>query len=216
MKRTFTILASMLTLCMALACWPMATAQEEGATGQAGLKKGVAETRAETARTRDQLQATVASLSALSDQREGDLKPTYAAYVAEVEKTHAAAERTMKRVSAMQDASKAYFGTWQQEIGGISNESLRKTAQKRLEVMRKSYDKVVVSLREASTEFKPFLSNLDDIQKMLANDITPAGVKAVHGVVDDADSNVKRVSSAIVEASEELESMETALSSKTE
>ena len=185
--------------------------QAEGS--QAKLAASIGEIRTETIHTRDQLQATMDALNALTKQKKGDLKPTYDAFTAEVQRTHAAADLTASRTGAMQNASKEYFGGWQEEVGGIANESLRKKAQKRLEAVRKNYDEAIVSLREASEKFKPFLSNLDDVQKTLANDITPGGVKSIRSVASDANFNMKKVRSSIFEAIKELDNMEKSLSS---
>ena len=96
----------------------------------------------------------------------------------------------------------------------MANQSLQKKAQKRLDSVRKSYDKAVTLLGEAVDKFRPFLSNLDDVQKTLANDITPGGVKAVKGTVRDANYNLRKVHSSITDALKELDDIEKALSSE--
>jgi len=191
-----------------------ATAQAGKQSAQARLAGAIKEIRIETTLTRDQLQQTVDALDVLVKQKTGDLRPTYNTYVAEVKKTHSAADWTASRGSSMQKASADYFGAWQAEVGGIANESLRKKAQKRLDAVRKSYDKVVASLQDAAKEFRPFLSNLDDVEKTLANDITPGGVKAIRGTASDANFNVKKVRRYIADAIEELGKMEKSLSSE--
>ena len=114
----------------------------------------------------------------------------------------------------MESTSKDYFGTWQTDVAGIANESLRKRAQRRLDDVRKSYDKVIASLRQAGVAFKPYLSNLDDVQKTLANDITPGGVNAVRSTVREANGNEKRVLRYVNDAIDELSRMERELSSQ--
>jgi hypothetical protein len=183
--------------------------------GQEKLAASIAETRVETARTRDQLQRTVDALKALTAQKKGDLKQTYDLFAAEVKQTQAAADYTAARAKSMESASKDYFGTWQTEVSGIANESLRKKAQKRLDSVRSSYDKVIASLRTSADKFKPFLADLGDVQKALANDVTPGGVKAIRGVASDAEFKMKGVRRTIADALEELEKMEKALSSET-
>jgi hypothetical protein len=208
-ERTHTMKTKHL-LSLALATAMSWTAQ----AGQEKLAASIAETRTETVRTRDQLQQTVNALNALTTQKKGDLRESYNTFAAEVKNTQAAALATSARAQSMETASKDYFGTWQTEIAGLANASLRKKAQKRLEAVRKSYDKVIVSLREAAEKFKPFLSNLDDVQKALANDITPGGVKAVRGTARDADFHMRKVHWAINDGIKELDSMEKALSSE--
>jgi gas vesicle protein len=106
-----------------------------------------------------------------------------------------------------------YFQDWQGTVSSITNPSLRKKAQKRLDSARDSYDKVEATLKEASDEFKPFISDLSDIQKALASDVTPGGVDAIRSVVSSANKNHKTVNETINKALKELEKMAKSLSS---
>ena len=107
-----------------------------------------------------------------------------------------------------------YFQDWQTTVKGIANESLQKKAQKRLDAVQKSYDKVEASLKVAGEKFKPFLSDLGDIQKALATDVTAGGVKAIKGTVSSANWNHQFVDRAINSALKEMGKMEKALSSE--
>ncbi len=109
---------------------------------------------------------------------------------------------------------KKYFEDWQSTVNGISNESLRKKSQKRLDAVRADYDKVEASLQQASERFKPFLSDLADIQKALAADITAGGVKAIKSTVKSANWNHQYVDMAIKSAIKQMSKMEKALSSE--
>jgi hypothetical protein len=82
-----------------------------------------------------------------------------------VAKTDAAAALTRTRVQWMDTDGRQYFKDWQKTIDGIANESLRKKSQKRLDSVKKEFDKVNESLVLAGDKFKPFLSDLADIQK---------------------------------------------------
>jgi hypothetical protein len=203
MKRTYILAFALATV----TAWTVQASQEK-------LAASINETRLETIRTRDQLQQTVHALKDLTTQKKGDLRETYNTFAAEVKNTQAAAAWTAARAQSMESAGKQYFGDWQASLIGVSNNSVRKKGLKRLEETRKDYDKVVESLKEAAQKFKPFLSNLDDVQKAMAQDVTPAGVKSIRGIASDAESNVKKVSRSINSAVEELDRMEKALSSE--
>jgi DUF2959 family protein len=181
---------------------------------QQQLARSIKDTHAETTRTSDQLKTTLNALNALTKQSKGDLRPAYNAFSSEVTKTQAAADWTNTRVQWMGSDGRQYFHTWQTTINGIANESLRKKAQKRLDAVKVSYDKVAVSLQQASDKFKPFLSDLVDIQKTLAADVTPGGVKAIKSTVRSANWNHQSVNSAINSALKEMDKMEKSLSSE--
>ena len=176
------------------------------------LAKSIADARAETARTADQLKATVGALNALTKQKKGDLRPAYNDYCAEVVKTEAASNSTKSRVKWMSGEGQQYFQSWQQTVNGISNDKLRKKSQKRLDSVQESYGKVQASLQQAADKFAPFLSDLSDVQKALASDITPGGIKAIRSTVRTANWDHQFVDQAVNSALKEMQKMEKALS----
>ena len=107
-----------------------------------------------------------------------------------------------------------YFAGWQTTVDSINNKSLQKKAQKRLKAASESYDKVEAALTSAAEKFRPFLSDLSDVEKALSHDVTVRGVKNMKSVVRSANWNYKGVSGAINGAMKEMEKMEKALSSE--
>lgn len=176
------------------------------------LAAAIAETRVETVRTADQLKATLDALNNLVRQPQPDLPGAYSAFAAEVPKTQHAAQWTQTRVNWMGSEGQTYFTGWQSTIDQIVNPNLRKKAQRRLESVKASYGRVNKSLTTATEKFEPFLSDLSDIQKILSNDITPGGVKAIKETVSDANWRYRSVNSAIQQALREMRRMEASLS----
>ena len=182
------------------------------AHGQEQLASSIKDAQLETTRTADQLKATLAALNALTKQEKGDLRPTYDTYCAEVAKMDPAVVWTRTRVQWMAGDGRKYFQDWQTTVDGIANEALRKKSQKRLDAVQKSYNNVEASLQTAAEKFRPFLSDLGDIQKTLATDVTAGGVKAVKSTVKSANWNYQYVDKAIQSALKEMGKMEKALS----
>jgi hypothetical protein len=179
---------------------------------QEQLAASIKDARGEATRASEQLKTTLDTLTALTRQKEGDLRPAFTAFTAEIPKTQAAAKWTRTYVEWMAGDGQRYFDGWQKTIDGVANESLRKKAQKRLETVRKSYDKVGVSMKSAGEKFQPFLSDLADIQKTLASDLTAGGIKSVKGTVSDANFRYPGVRNAINGALKEMDKMQNALS----
>ncbi len=179
---------------------------------QEQLARSIKDAQVETTRTSEQLKATLSALNALTAQKKGDLRPAYNAYSSEVARTESAAAWTRTRVQWMGGDGRKYFQDWQTTVNGIANESLRKNAQKRLNAVQKSYDKVEASLKLAGEKFAPFLSDLSDIQKALATDVTAGGVKAIKSTVKSANWNHQYVDKAVQSALKEMGKMEKALS----
>jgi hypothetical protein len=183
---------------------------------QEQLARSIQDAKIEATRTTEQLKATLSALNALTAQKKGDLRPAYDAFCAQIPRTETEAAHTRTRVQWMAGDGLKYFKDWQDTINGISNESLRKKAQKRMEAVKKSYDKVEASLVQAGEKFRPFLSDLTDIQKALATDVTAGGVKAIKSTVSSANSNLRDVDKAAKAAIKEMDKMEKALSSEAE
>ncbi len=179
---------------------------------QEQLAQSIRDARLESTRTSEQLKATLSALNALTAQKKGDLRPAYNAYCSEVGRTESAAGWTRTRVQWMASDGRQYFQNWQKTVDGISNASLRKKAQKRLDAVNESYGKVEKSLQKAGEKFAPFLSDLGDIQKALAADVTAGGVKAIKSTVSSANWNHNAVNKAINDALKEMDKMDKALS----
>ena len=181
---------------------------------QEQLRSSISDVHLETSRTDAQLKATLGAINGLTKQKKGDLRPAYNTYCAEVARTGLAADWTRTRVKWMGSDGRKYFQNWQTTVNSIANESLRKKSQKRFDAVEANYNKVQESLQLASEKFRPFLSDLTDIQKTLAPDVTPGGVKALKSTVRSANSNHEEVDKAIKSALKELDKMEKALSSE--
>jgi hypothetical protein len=181
---------------------------------QEQLAQSIRDAHLETTRTSEQLKTTLGAINGLTKQKSGDLRPAYNAYCAEVAKTEAAAGWTRTRIQWMAGDGRKYFQDWQSTINSISNDSLRKKSQKRMDAVRKDYDKVEASLVQAGEKFRPFLSDLSDIQKALATDVTAGGVKAIKSTVNSANWNLKSVDKAIKAALKDMNKMQKALSSE--
>jgi len=203
---------AVLTACLLAAVWMPGTTSH---AGQEKLAAKMTETSTEVLRTRDQLQTTMDALSALVRQKQGDLKPAYDAFCAEVAKTQAAASWTQKTAQEMATNSAVYFSDWAKELNGVVNESLRKKGLKRMKAVQEDYNDAAAALDKAGQKFAPLLSDLSDIQKILAQDLTEGGVKSLRGTVSSAEFNLRTLRRSINSAVEELAAVSKALRPET-
>lgn len=174
---------------------------------QEQLDQSIKAAHVESARTATQLKTTLEALNALTKQTKGDLRPAYSNYCTQVSETVKSAEWTKTQILWMAGDGRKHFLDWQVTVTAIANSSLRKKSQKRLDDVKKSFEKVDASLVQASEKFKPFLSNLADIKASLSADMTAKGLKAIKSTVSSANSNYKSVERAIESVLKELENM---------
>lgn len=173
----------------------MSASQEE-------LAKAMADAQANIRQTGNQLQLTIQSLTALAEQKTGDLKPTFAAFATNLAQTEADAKAAAERATAMAAAAKTYFDTWQNDINTISNPDLKARAVKRMTNAQKNYDKLTAAVKATAEQYKPLLSDLQDIKVTLASDLTADGIKAVKGIASRA---ARRMQSLHAETNDLLE-----------
>jgi hypothetical protein len=210
-KRTAMKIKSSIQL---LVVWTLALFTAGSAwAGQEKLGAAMRDTRDEIGQTRDQLQTTVDSISALVSQKKGDLRPAYEQFEAQVAKTQAGAAATRARAQRMETEAATHFSAWRTELDTINNAKIKAKGVKRLEAVEKSYNRVTKQIQEAAEKFDPYLSDLADMKKMLANDLSPSGVKALRGTVGDAKFHLTFVRRPLNDAIQDLDKMQKTLTS---
>lgn len=173
------------------------------------------ETRASLGKVRTQIDLTLTSLGELMNASPERLRPSFSKYSKDVDKLRADAEKTKKLFQNMKTKRNDYLVAWRKEQGHVNDPELRELGDARRTEVRANLDRVVESLTVASETFDPFLSNLGDVQKVLGNDLTPAGQSLVANtaVVQGANDKGARVAQSIDVALLALSNMAGQLSS---
>jgi ABC-type transporter Mla subunit MlaD len=166
------------------------TASSYAANAQDALAASLAETSNEIARTGNQLQTAVKSLEALTSQKTGDLRPTYQSFTTAIAETQESAKFTVDRAAKMRDDMVNYFTKWQSEVANINNPEVKASAQKRLTSVQQGYEQLTGELASVGQQFRPLLSDLNDIKAALDNDLTVGGVKNLKKVSQSASSQM--------------------------
>jgi ABC-type transporter Mla subunit MlaD len=173
------------------------------------------ETHAGLTKVRTQIDRTLDSLREVMSASPERLRPSFDRYSKDVDRLRAESAQTRKRFEGMKTKRNDYLEAWQKEQGGVRDPELRQLGEDRRSEVRANLDRMVESLTVANERFDPFLSNLGDVQKVLGNDLTPAGQTLVAGsaVVQNASDNGSRVARSIDVALEALSNVAGRLSS---
>jgi hypothetical protein len=107
-----------------------------------------------------------------------DLPAVFKEYRGEVTAMTRLAEETAVRADEMKKLDMAFFHAWEQRVTTIQDPEIRELAKSRYDRRLKSYRRMVASMNEAQKAFVPFLASLQDIQKLLENDLTPSTVRS--------------------------------------
>jgi chromosome segregation ATPase len=200
-SKQHTTLATLLAL--ALAPTPLAFGADSAQ--QAGVVKAKIQTlRQECAQCRNQITLTLEELSRLTVAGV-ELRPQFEKFKAELVKMEDKARSARERADSMKEKGQAFFAEWEQQVKTIQNEDIRKEAEKRLAKRKKSYDKILSAMQEAKSELVPFMSDLNDIRKLLDSELTASTVASTKSLIRQANWHGEDVRESLSDVEKELD-----------
>jgi chromosome segregation ATPase len=160
--------------------------------------------RTESSKVRNQVTLTLEELKRLNVQGV-ELRPQFEKYKAELVKMEEQAKVARDRADAMKDKGEASFQAWEKEVQAISNPDIRKEAEKRYAKRKKSYVKILTAMQEAKEHLVPFMSDLNDIRKLLDSELTDATVASTKSTIRQAGWHGEDVIGSLVDVEKELD-----------
>lgn len=149
--------------------------------------------------TRAQITQTLSSLDALTAAEPDDLPAAYRQYSKDTDKI-AEQTITMKDASAqMRRRGEEWMAGWQESQPDVNDPELKALSEQRRAETLTRLQNIERSLAEALQEFTPFVSNLQDVERVVGNELTPQSVSAVAEteVVQDATRRGKAAAKAL-------------------
>jgi chromosome segregation ATPase len=190
-------------LALALAPAPLLLAADS-AQQAAAVKEKIQTLRSECAQGRNQITLTLEELSRLTVAGV-DLRPQFEKFKAELVKMEAKARNARDRADSMKEKGQAFFADWEQQVKTIQNEDIRKEAAKRLAKRKKSYDKILSAMQEAKAELVPFMSDLNDISKLLESELSAGSVASTKSTIRQAKWHGEDVQESLTDVEKELD-----------
>jgi ABC-type transporter Mla subunit MlaD len=149
----------------------------------------LASTREGIVNTKTQIDKTVGSLQKLMAIQSGDMSPAYKEFASNVSSMNKLGESVTKRANAMKEQGAKHFKSWEQESAGMKNPEIQALSAERKQEVQASYQKLTESMTGARDAFTPLLSDLNDIQKYLKNDLNPGGVEKIRPIAERVAGN---------------------------
>jgi regulator of replication initiation timing/ribosomal protein L25 (general stress protein Ctc) len=202
-----TTLAGLLAL--ALAPNPIASAADSADRAQAAKAK-MDSTRAEVAKIRHQVGLTLEELNRLQKENM-DLRTQFQKFSAELVKMEVQAQVARDRAFSMEEKGQAFFQAWEDQIKSIANADIRDEAMKRYSKRAKSYGKILRAMFDARDQLQPFMSDLNDIKKLLDSELTRASVGSTKTIMKQANWHGADVVDSIEDVEKELDRVSTEL-----
>jgi septal ring factor EnvC (AmiA/AmiB activator) len=191
--------------CLALAILPPPTVSAADSADRAKIaKERMDTTRSEVAGIRRQIALTLEELNRL--QKDSiELRPQFDKFSTELGKMEAQAKVARDRALSMEEKGQAFFQAWEEQIKGIANPEIREEAMKRYTKRGKSYGKILNSMLEARDQLRPFMSDLNDIKKLLGSELTRASVNSTKKLIKQANWHGADVVDSLKDVETELD-----------
>jgi len=135
------------------------------------VQKKIEALRIEAVGVRRQVGMTLESLNRLQSESV-DLREQFTQYTEALAKMEAQAKVARERAEAMGKEGRAFFNSWEQQIGSIANTEVRELAKARYDKRAKSYQKIIASMGEVRELAKPFMSDLNDLKTLLGAELS--------------------------------------------
>jgi hypothetical protein len=159
--------------------------------------------------TRLALNRTIDTLNRIPDSPAPD--QAYAAFNTELTAFNKIADKTLKESDTVRNNGRELFSEWNAETESINDPEIRSIAEQRRTTLRESYNTMLTPLLTARSDLNEVRSNLTDIQKALALDLTPDGVNAIKAsfgrISDKAATSVKSLDAFAAELDDIAESL---------
>ncbi|MFP5350282.1 MAG: DUF2959 family protein [Gammaproteobacteria bacterium] len=141
--------------------------------------------------TRGQIDKTLVSLNGLTSAPPGRLRAAYQQYAKDTDRIAQQAATVEKESRQMRSRSQEWLAGWQKSQADVQNPELKALSEERRAQALERIQNIDRSLAEAREAFVPFVANLQDVKRVVGNDLTPTGVTAVSdtAVVQNANQN---------------------------
>jgi len=179
------------------------TGYQKGA--QAGAAMNTA--AASITRTSDQVDRTLTALNDLVDHPQADLTGQFRTFTTELNTLESMARQVSTEAEAMKSKGAAYFDRWNQELATIQNEDIRNRSESRQKEVSARFQAIAADYSKAEADFQPFLSDLRDVQRFLATDLTSGGIAAVKKFAVKANEDAVPLRKSLAALAEEFKAM---------
>jgi hypothetical protein len=108
-----------------------------------------------------------------------------------------------------------YFASWDKESAQIQNEDIRSRSETRRNEVASRFDRISQQYDETKAAFRPFMSDLRDVQKFLSTDLTTGGLAAIKDTAAKATRDAVPVKKSLDNLSDDFKNLGLSMSPTT-
>jgi len=158
---------------------------------------------------------SLADLNDLVSNPYSDLRPQFKRFNNAVDELGESVKDVAGKAGEMKSQGKDYFARWDKESAQIQNEDIRTRSETRRNEVASRFDRISEQYDETRTAFRPFMSDLRDVQKFLSTDLTTDGLAAIKDSAAKATQDAVPVKEALGRLSDEFKSLGLSMSPTT-
>lgn len=204
--KTITNLALAVALTVLAGC--ASHSYDKGAATSAALQSAADATADTSAKVNDVL----AALNNLTFKSEGDLRKQYDAFVTSTKNLKTSTDALEAKAAQMRATADTYAVSWSNQLAAITSPELRQRSTERMTEVSSKVKDVQASYDGLKNSFKPFTSDVNDIQTYLGTDLTPAGLNTIKDIVSKTKVDAVPLRDSIKQLQASLTGLSTALS----
>jgi tetrahydromethanopterin S-methyltransferase subunit B len=152
------------------------------------------------------------AMNNLTFKSAGDLRDQYDAFVSASKNLDKANDDLDAKVIQLRVASAAFAENWSNQMTTIQNPDLRTRSAARMDEVTAQLKNVEASYDGVKNSFKPFTSDLKDIQTYLGTDLTAGGIANIKDVVSKTKVDAVPLRDSIKQLQASFRNLGTALS----
>ena len=161
------------------------------------------------------IDGTLNALNDLVNKPQSDLRPAFQAFSDQLAGLTAAAQNIAGARKSMAGNGEAFLAQWDAQLAQIQNEDIKARSQARKDQVAQEMLDIKRSYAEADIAFKPFLADLQDVQKYLSVDLTPGGVGTMKDTAAKATAAAGPLKDSIAKVAADFKALGVAMSSVT-
>ncbi len=170
------------------------------------LRDNVKSTRVALNRTTDALNRIPSAPNALE---------AYTAFSTEFSGFKKLSDATLRDSADVRARGNELFAEWEKETTTIKNAEIRAIAEKRRTTLQSGYTAMITPLLAARADLTEVTNDLGDLQKALALDLTPAGIAAIKGPIEQVNRKAGTSANSLDAFAAELDKIAAALPAPT-
>ena len=164
-----------------------------------------------SSRARAQIDTVLSSLDVLMEAPADRLRETYDRYDKDVKQMNEYAGHMRENDADLRKNGNTYLAQWQRDASNVTDPELRALSEQRREEIVRSSQSMRSTVTEAAGSFEAFLRDINDIKKVMGNDLTATGQSDVRRttVAQTARSEGARVKAMVHRAEQAIEGFRT-------